>query len=403
MGNPRRRVLITSFDMNIGGVERALIGLLTAFDYSRYTVDLFLYRQSGDLLDMLPDNGYNLLQEIAAYTTIRTGLAQVLCSGQWALGAGRLAARLAARVLAMQAPSGLHNVVGHQLTWDYSLRNLPELSGSYDTAISFLWPHHCVARKVNAARKIGWVHTDYSQYYTDKQRDLAIWDELDYIVAVSAGTRRSFVSVYPSLERKVIVIENMLPAELIRAQAAAEDVTAEMPRDGLTNILSVGRFVYPKAFDRAIEAAKALRDRGVAFRWYFIGYGPDENVLRRLIAQHALERQCIILGKRLNPYPYIKACDIYAQPSRFEGKAVTVQEAQLLNKPVIITDYPSAGSQIRNGIDGYIVPNSIEGITQGLETCIAHPKMLEKCPDSTGGIDYANAGEINKLYALLGE
>lgn len=61
------------------------------------------------------------------------------------------------------------------------------------------------------------------------------------------------------------------------------------------------------------------------------------------------------LGKNLNPYPYICRCDLYVQPSRYEGKCVSVKEAQMLRKPVVITNYATANSQVENGVDGIIV------------------------------------------------
>ena len=74
-----------------------------------------------------------------------------------------------------------------------------------------------------------------------------------------------------------------------------------------------------------------------------------EEELKELIAQNNLEDSFILLGKKTNPYPYMKACDLYVQPSRYEGKAVTVTEAKILGKPILITNYPTARSQIEDG------------------------------------------------------
>ena len=71
--------------------------------------------------------------------------------------------------------------------------------------------------------------------------------------------------------------------------------------------------------------------------WYVVGYGGDELLIRKAIAETGMEKHFVLVGKQINPYPYIKACDIYVQPSRYEGKAVTVREAQILGKSVAIT------------------------------------------------------------------
>ena len=83
------------------------------------------------------------------------------------------------------------------------------------------------------------------------------------------------------------------------------------------------------------------------FKWYIIGFGPEEELIRQRIAEYKMESHVILLGKKENPYPYIKTCDIYIQPSRYEGKSVSVREAQILCKLVIITDYPTSNSQIK--------------------------------------------------------
>ena len=79
-------------------------------------------------------------------------------------------------------------------------------------------------------------------------------------------------------------------------------------------------------------------------------------MIRSKITEAGMENHVIILGKKSNPYPYIKACDIYVQPSRYEGNSVTVREAQILCKPVVVTDYSTVRNQVRNGEDGVIVP-----------------------------------------------
>ena len=114
-----------------------------------------------------------------------------------------------------------------------------------------------------------------------------------------------------------------------------------------------------------------------------------------------MEDTVIILGKKENPYPYIKACDIYVQPSRYEGKAVTVCEALLLNKPVVITDYPTARSQIKNGFDGIIVPLDNQGCANALAEIMTDKELLNRLVENMKKTDYSNESEIDKLYELI--
>ena len=109
----------------------------------------------------------------------------------------------------------------------------------------------------------------------------------------------------------------------------------------------------------------------------------------------------IILGKKENPYPYIKACDIYIQPSRYEGKSITVREAQIFNRPVIITDYSTAHSQLEDMVDGVIVPMEIEKTAEGIAKLIKNKSLQRNLQLNMRRKDYVQQGEIQKIYNLV--
>jgi glycosyltransferase involved in cell wall biosynthesis len=108
----------------------------------------------------------------------------------------------------------------------------------------------------------------------------------------------------------------------------------------------------------------------------------------------------IILGKKTNPYPYIKQCDIYVQPSRYEGKSVTVREAQILCKPVVVTNYTTAPSQVKDGIDGVIVPTDNEGCADGIVRFIKNKELQLQITDHLRTHHYGNESEVEKVYQL---
>jgi len=168
------------------------------------------------------------------------------------------------------------------------------------------------------------------------------------------------------------------------------------------NLLSIGRLCTAKNYDNVPDITRRLIGRGVKdLRWYIIGYGVEEELIRRRIAEAGMEEHVILLGKKDNPYPYIKACDIYVQPSRYEGKSVTVREAQILCKPVAVTNYPTAKSQINDGIDGVIVPLDNEGCARGLADFINDTDLQRRIIANLRDGDFANANEVNKIYDLL--
>ena len=115
-----------------------------------------------------------------------------------------------------------------------------------------------------------------------------------------------------------------------------------------------------------------------------------------------MENHVILLGKKENPYPYIKRCDLYVQPSRYEGKSVSVREAQILCKPVIITDYPTASSQIKSGIDGFIAPIDNKGCAKFIDNVLTHLASMDKLFSYMSKHDYGNEYEVQKIYKLIG-
>jgi len=148
-------------------------------------------------------------------------------------------------------------------------------------------------------------------------------------------------------------------------------------------------------------ALRNLVDQGYDIEWYVVGYGAQEAELRKLLAELNLEKRFFLLGKKTNPYPYIKACDIYVQPSRYEGKAVTVREAQIIGKPVLITNFSTANSQVQDGVDGIITEMGINGIANGIKKLIGDKELRGKLMENTLKGEYGNRNEIDKLYALF--
>ncbi len=174
-----------------------------------------------------------------------------------------------------------------------------------------------------------------------------------------------------------------------------------MPVGNELVILSVGRFCYAKAFDFAVDICKKLVDDKINVKWYIIGFGSEEMIIRNKIKELDLMENFIILGKKNNPYPYIKACDIYVQPSRYEGKAVTVREAQMLGKPVIISNFRTSASQVKAGYDAIISPMNSNDMAGNIITLLNDVSLRKKLIENSLASDYSNIGQIEKIYSLL--
>ena len=395
-----KKVLITCFDMGIGGVERSLVNMLDNFDYENYEVDLMLYRHQGEFLDMIPDK-VNLLDEKEGYNSFGEPLDKVIKDGKYALASARIKAKLVASGTKIVKKVDEIGYYQDQLANKYSNQHLKNIDKKYDVAISYVWPHDMVAYKVNANKKIAWIHTDYSTIYVDRNIDLELWNNFDYIVSISKDCKDAFVKMYPSLKEKIILVENIRAPKFVNRMANEECTDMDDSND--IKLLTVGRLCNQKAIDNAIKAMKLLKNKGINnVKWYVIGYGPDEAMLKNLIEEYNVGDRLFLLGKKTNPYPYMKKCDIYIQPSRYEGKAVTVLEAQMLGKPVLITNYPTAKSQLKHNVDGYITDLSIEGIAKGIEKLINDVNLRRKLEQNTKRFDYSNVEELEKLYEITG-
>ena len=387
--------------LELGGAEMSLIGLLQAMNYSKCEVDLFIHRHQGELMRFIPKE-VNLLPEIPAYACIECPFIEALRKGQFGVALGRLKARWRAMMYQSEDTSKPQYPIYQYIAQEVE-PYLPSLNkyGEYDLAISFLQPHNYVLSKVKAKNKACWIHTDYTKVEFDAESELAIWSAYDHIVSISPDVTRSFLHIFPSLSEKIVVIENILSSDFVRKRAEEKDVSAEMPKkDGVVNVLSVGRFTNAKNYDNVPDICRRIREKGIDLFWYIIGFG-DEMIIRQKIQEAGMEGYVIILGKRINPYPYIKACDIYTQPSRYEGKSVTVREAQMLCKPVVVTNYPTAKSQIKDGVDGVIVPMDNKGCAQGLVDFIRNQFLQNSIVDYLQSHDYGNLDEVRKMELLM--
>ena len=390
----KKRLFIAIHYMEIGGAEISLIGLLQTLDYTKVEVDLFVYSHQGELMDFIPQS-VNLLPEIPEYAQIERPVKEVVKNGYWQIALARLKAKWQYRQYARKKhPKDgaaifqyIDNAVNPYLP---SLEHL----GEYDLAISFLMPHGIVLNKVKAKKKVAWVHTDYTKIDTNTELEFPIWNGYDHIAAISEEAAKAFATIHPRLKDKVIVVENILSPAFVRERAKArsnEDIKKEMPcEDDEVCILSVGRFSEAKNYDNVPDICRRIIEKGVKVKWFIIGFGGNEALIRQRINEQGMARNVFILGKKTNPYPYMLHCDIYAQPSRYEGKSVTVREAQMLGKPVVITNYPTAPSQVKDGVDGIIVPMDNEGCANGIAALIKNKEKQDAIQQYLYTHDFGN-------------
>lgn len=402
--------------MEIGGAERALLGLLNAIDTNKVDVDLFINQHTGEFMKLIPEK-INLLPEISSYSVIEKPIITTLKKGHIGIAFARILAKIAYKynssplrhyvtpplfVRKKQRRSCCDDASIFNLVAKYTTPLLPSLKkyGEYDLAISFLFPHNIVKDKVLAKKKIAWIHTDYTKISIDATAELEVWDSYDKIISISEDVTKTFTQVFPSLKDKIIGIENILSPQFIKDQSSLFE-PEEMCGDFI-KICSIGRFCFAKNFENIPFIAQKLKEQGLKFKWYIIGFGDTSETIQNI--QLTNTKDCLVLlGKKENPYPYIANCNIYVQPSRYEGKSVTVREAQILCKPIVITNYPTASSQVKNGVDSIICEMDNDSIANAIFNLVQDKNKQTKFEQYLSSHDYGNENEITKIYQLINE
>lgn len=399
------RIFIAIHYMHLGGAETSLIGLLQSLDPAKVDVDLFVYSHEGEMMQLIPDY-VNLLPENTAWSMFEKPMKEVLRQGYLRMFLARLRAKLRMKQYVKRNHpkdgAAIHGYIGEEVS-----KVLPDLHhlGTYDLAISFLNPHNFVLDHVLAKKKICWIHTDYTHIDVNAELELPVWSAYDHVISISEDVTKTFLQVFPSLKDKIIEIENILSPDYVRQRSllmSPADIHAEMPISGdCLNLLTIGRFSEAKKLEEIPAICRGIVESGVEVRWYIIGYGGSDEYIRREIEREDMQEHVFLLGKKSNPYPYIKACDWYIQPSRYEGKSVVVREAQMLCKPVIVTNYPTAPSQVQHGVDGVIVPMDIPGCVEQMVATLRDEALKQRIVEYLETHDYGNMSEVNKIYEMM--
>ncbi len=392
------RILFQMHYLEMGGAEMALIGLLNAIDKDRFDVDLFLNQHTGVYLKHIP-KGVKLLPEIPQYAAIEQPVSASIKRG-WIKGVyNKIKCSMAMRRYLHKNPG--YSAVASHVYMDTVIKSLPSLYhlGTYDLAVSFLDPPHIIQDKVLAKTKVEWIHTDFSTVKYDSNLTEPRWSANDYIISISRSVSDSFKKVFPTLKSKIKEIENIISPEFVRERA--KDQIHLDRGDAEYVFCSIGRLTAePKNFKSIPIIAKILKTKGLKFKWYIIGPG-DDTEIKEIILNNDVLDEVILTGPKENPYPYIVNCDVYIQPSLYEGKSIAVREAQILCKPVIITKYPTSASQVADGVDGVICEMDNESIANCIFDLITDQDMIDRLTKFLSAHDYGLISEVEKLYSII--
>ena len=345
----KKKVLIAVHQLNLGGVQKALISALNAIDYSKNDVTLYIRKNRTDLLDSVNTNVSKIIinkdntkyyrKPYSAFLLLKLKLFSLF---------GKDTSKVNQKLN--------DYIVGLQMK--YEKEHYFSDNTEYDVAVSYIQSHTAkfVSENIKAKKKIMFYHGSTDEFHEINE---AVMPDYKNIYCVSKGALESISKCYPEFSDKMDYIENYVDFKAIRNKA--EKFNPDYPKNKLV-LCTCGRITPVKGYDLAVETAEILKANNIDFKWYFVGDGSERAKIEELIASKKLNDNIVITGLKDNPYPYIKNCDIYIQPSYEEAHPLSIIEAQLLCKVVVSTATAGGKSIItdeKNGIIAKINPGSI--------------------------------------------
>lgn len=399
----KKKLLFVINTMGRAGAEMAMLELMRCLPSEQYEISLYVILSQGELVRELPSHvkvlnrtycDTSVLSENGRQHIHKTVIRSFFRNGRWL----RKLFHLIAVALEMQRKKKFQL---DKLLWRMISDGGEYPKQEYDLAIAYLegGATYFTADHVKARKKAAFVHIDYGNAGYSRKMDKNCYQKFDRIFAVSEEVRTSFLQVYPEWEEKTGIFHNIINRERILMLADREGGFSDN-FEGI-RLLTVGRLTYQKAYDIAITVMKKIKDAGYRARWYVLGEGDQRESLEKQIKSLGLERDFRLLGAVDNPYPYYRDCDIYVHATRFEGKSIAVQEAQVMGCAIVASDCNGNREQISDGDDGILCGFSTEGIAGSIISLIEDEGKRKRLGDTAAKKRLENKEEMQQLLDLL--
>lgn len=368
----KKRVAVLMYYMNCGGVESALVNLLNKVDYDKNIVDLYFVEAKGEFINRI-NKRVNIIdlskvihpvqKQLIISENIHETIRFAFRNAHFASSFKHIFSYLFNKISNAECPAYKSALLTRKIA-DFTYDAILDFHG-YASFTTYFGAHI-----LSGKQRFTWCHSQ-SIDFNKVAHFIRKYDKM-YLVAAE-------MKALPSLKNIDIPIDvfyNFIDTGHILSSAKLGDKlvkSADFP-----SLLTIGRLSHQKGYDIAINAAKILKDKGLSFRWYFCGAGEDSEALTEQAKRCGLNEEIVFMGFQDNPYGYLSSCDIYVQPSRFEGYAVTLMEANVLKKVIVSTDVSGAKEAVRHGVDGFVCGIDHNEIASKLEVLLSDKSLLAK-------------------------
>lgn len=376
----KKKLLIVVPSFNVGGTIVSLYSLLSIINITNISIDILAFQYEGQYIDKLPN--CKILKPSLFFSGTSKGfkglkLPLFLCIQFF---------KKVCTKCGLNAKKILYKTGG-----------IVHCFNEYDTMICYAESVVEDSSLIPVRNKVAWIHCDYARVYeqSNKQKQKESYSNFYSIVCVSEYAKKVFDKIMPEYKDRSVAIHNIINVQDIKNKSIKnEDLDPLFVTDSKI-LVSVGRLDPIKQFSLIPRIYSEIKKKtSVAFKWYIIGGGFPEELLRiqSEVNKYGVASNVILLGNKTNPYPYIAKSDIYVCTSKSESFPLSVNEAKALCKPVISTNFPSALESIKDGIDGYVT--SIENLPKTIAYVLNNPMNINYCRIN-------NENSIHLIYNIL--
>jgi glycosyltransferase involved in cell wall biosynthesis len=386
----RKKIVFVLGGMSFGGPQKSLINLLNQIDFKLFDITVLLFKKGGVLLNELPSSvKIKYVRPIGLFNNYTDGRLSFIV---WF--PIRAFLKIVGEMLIR-----LFNYKS-QIKWSLVEFFIRKETIYYDMAIAYSEGRNIyyVANKLDARIKIGRIPTDYESAKLNAKFDKKYFVNMNYLFVVSSSNGIILSKIFPGLSNRIMVFESIISPDQVH-KMALQGTGFNDDWKGV-RLFTMARIDRTKGIDLVIETCEKLIGLGVEFKWYFMGSGKIQKY-KELIEMKNLSNNLVLCEPKINPIPFLAQCDIYIQPSLYEGKSNAVNEAKAMYKPIIITNFSTSKDHIEDGVNGLISESNSTSLSVTIEKLINDKILMKKLSERLKNNFVGNTNEIEKLYILF--